>query len=60
MSGLRDLVTGSDMCSGSDGAGPSNAVGTLVNTLLGSASKTQEQLREVSLSVFSFSTLLHG
>lgn len=45
---LRDLVTGNDMCTASDGAGPSNAVGSLVNTLLGSASKTQEQLREVS------------
>ena len=46
---LRDLVTGSDMCtpSGGDGAGPSNAVGTLVHSLLGGASKAQEQLREV-------------
>lgn len=48
---LRDLVTGSDMCtpSGADGAGPSNAMGSLVNNLLGGASKTQEQLREVGL-----------
>jgi peroxin-5 len=45
---LRALVTGSDMCTGSDGAGPSNAVGALVNQLLGGASKTQEQLRDVS------------
>jgi hypothetical protein len=45
---LRTLVTGSDMCTGSDGAGPSNAVGALVNQLLGGASKTQEQLRDVS------------
>jgi hypothetical protein len=44
---LRTLVTGSDMCSGSDGAGPSNAVGALVNQLLGGAAKTQEQLRDV-------------
>lgn len=45
---LRTLVTGSDMCTGSDGAGPSNAVGALVNQLLGGAGKTQEQLRDVS------------
>ena len=47
---LRTLVTGSDMCSaggGADGAGPSNAVGALVNQLLGTA-KTQETLRDVS------------
>jgi hypothetical protein len=48
MSGfVRDFVTGSDVCAPSDGAGPSNAVGAFVNTLLGSSSKTQEQLREV-------------
>lgn len=47
MSSLRDLVAGSDMCTPSDGAGPSNAVGALVNTLLGGTSKAQEQLREV-------------
>jgi peroxin-5 len=46
---LRTLVTGSDMCTGSDGAGPSNAVGALVHQLLGGASKTQEQLRDVSV-----------
>ena len=46
MSFFRDLATGSDNCT-PDGAGPSNAVGALVNTLLGSSSKTQEQLREV-------------
>lgn len=47
---LRDLVAGSDMCTPSGdgaGAGPSNAMGTLVNTLLGGGAKTQEQLREV-------------
>jgi peroxin-5 len=44
---VRDFVTGSDVCAPSDGAGPSNAMGSLVNTLLGSSSKTQEQLREV-------------
>lgn len=49
MSGLRDFVTGSDMCTASgDAAGPSNAVGALVNQLLGGASKTQEELRDVS------------
>lgn len=48
MSGLRDFVTGSDVCSAGDGAGPSNAVNALVNQLLGGASKTQEQLRDVS------------
>ncbi|GFR42462.1 hypothetical protein Agub_g3370, partial [Astrephomene gubernaculifera] len=47
MSSLRDLVAGSDMCTPSDGAGPSNALGSLVNTLLGGAGKTQEQLREL-------------
>lgn len=47
MSSLRDLVAGSDMCTPSDSAGPSNALGGLVNTLLGGAGKTQEQLREV-------------
>jgi hypothetical protein len=48
---LRDLVTGSDMCTPSgDGAGPSNAMGALVNSLLGGAGKTQEQLREVCRS----------
>eukprot|EP00983_Pelagomonas_calceolata_P109551 1159567-Pelagomonas_calceolata.AAC.1 len=46
---LRDIVTGSDACTGDDGAGPSNAVGGLVNNLLGGASKTQEQLRERAL-----------
>jgi peroxin-5 len=45
---LRQLVTGNDMCTASDGAGPSNAVGALVDQLLGGASKTQEQLRDVS------------
>ena len=50
MSGLRDFVAGSDMCSGgADGAGPSNAVSALVNQLLGGAGKTQEQLRDVSV-----------
>jgi len=50
MSGLRarDLVAGSDMRTPSDGAGSCNVVGTLVNSLLGGASKTQEQLCDVS------------
>lgn len=48
---LRDLVTGSDMCTPSgEGAGPSNAMGALVNNLLGGASKTHQQLREASIS----------
>ena len=52
---LRDLVAGSDMCTPSgDGAGPSNAMGSLVNTLLGAAGKTQEQLREVRLYMIEF------
>eukprot|EP00955_Chlamydomonas_euryale_P092309 364696-Chlamydomonas_euryale.AAC.10 len=52
MSSLRDVVSGADGCTpGDDGAGPSNAVGTLVNTLLGGAGKTQEQLREVGVAM---------
>ncbi|GAX85689.1 hypothetical protein CEUSTIGMA_g13104.t1 [Chlamydomonas eustigma] len=47
MSLIRDIVTGSDTCTTSDGAGPSNAAGSLVNALLGGCSKTQESLREV-------------
>ncbi len=48
MSGLRALVTGSDVCapSGGVGAGPSNAMAGLVIALIGSAGKTQENLRE--------------
>lgn len=47
---LRGFVTGGDACTPSDGsgAGPSNAMASLANTLLGGSSKTQEQLREVS------------
>ena len=45
---LRGFVTGSDACTPSDGgAGPSNAVAGLANTLLGRSTKAQEQLREV-------------
>ena len=45
---LRELVTGSDACTPSDGgAGPSNALSSFTNAFLGSGSKTQEQLREV-------------
>eukprot|EP00798_Chlamydomonas_sp_ICE-L_P019848 gene19848-26543_t len=44
---MRDIVTGSDICSAGDGAGPSNAVGTLVNSLIGGAGKVQEQLKEL-------------
>jgi hypothetical protein len=47
---FRDFVTGNDVCAPSDGAGPSNAVGALVNSLLGSSYKTQEQLREVGIA----------
>jgi hypothetical protein len=47
MSLLRDVVTGSDTCTTSDDAGPSNAAGFLANTLLGGSSKAQEHLREV-------------
>ncbi|KAK9803033.1 hypothetical protein WJX72_010398 [[Myrmecia] bisecta] len=45
---LRELVTGSDVCTPADGgAGPSNAMGSLANALVGRSSKTQEQLREL-------------
>ena len=42
-------MTGSDVCapSGSLGAGPSNAMSSLVNTLLGTATKSQEQMRDL-------------
>lgn len=46
MSSLRDLVIGNDACTASDGAGPSNALSSLVDNLLGSG-KAQEQLQEV-------------
>lgn len=44
---LRELITGSDICTPGDGAGPSNAAGALADTLLGRGAKTQQQLREV-------------
>ena len=44
---LRDFVTGSDMCTPDEGAGPSNAAATLANSLLGKSAKDQERLREV-------------
>lgn len=49
MASLRDLVTGSDSCSGGGqgGAGPSNALGSLVDGLLGGA-KATEHAQEVS------------
>jgi peroxin-5 len=47
MSGLRDFVTGTDNCTASDGAGPSNAASALANALLGGRSKQKEQLYEV-------------
>lgn len=47
MSGLRDFVTGADGCTAGDGAGPSNAAQSLVDTLLGGRSKQQQQLQEV-------------
>jgi len=46
MASLRELVTGSDSCSAADGAGPSNALGSLVDGLLGGA-KTQERVQEL-------------
>jgi hypothetical protein len=47
MSGLRDFVTGTDNCTASDGAGPSNAASALANALLGGRSKQKEQVYEV-------------
>ena len=44
---LRELVTGSDVCTPGDGGGPSNAAGALADTLLGRGAKTQQRLREV-------------
>ncbi|DBB03443.1 hypothetical protein WJX82_005278 [Trebouxia sp. C0006] len=44
---LRDFVTGRDMCTPDDGAGPSNAAATLANSLLGRSAKDQERLREL-------------
>jgi len=45
---LRELVTGSDACTPAEGgAGPSNAMASLADTLLGRSSKAQERLREV-------------
>lgn len=44
---LHELVTGSDMCSAGDGAGPSNAMASLANALLGGKGKQQEQLSEL-------------
>jgi hypothetical protein len=46
---LRELVTASDICTPSDGgAGPSNALGSLADTLLGRSAKQKERLSEVS------------
>ncbi len=45
---LRDFVTGGDTCTPDEGAGPSNAAATLVNSLLGRSAKDRERLREVS------------
>lgn len=44
---LRDLVSGGDVCTPSDVGGPSNAVGTLTNALLGK-SKVQDSVLEVN------------
>ena len=44
---LRDMVTGSDACTTTEGAGPSNAFAGLANRVLGTSSKDQEQLKEV-------------
>lgn len=47
---LRELVTGSDACTPAEGgAGPSNAMAGLADSLLGRSSKAQERLREVRL-----------
>lgn len=46
---LREMVTGSDACTTSEGAGPSNAFAGLANTVLGTSSKDQERLKEVSI-----------
>lgn len=49
---MRELVTGSDVCTPSDGgAGPSNALSSFTNSLLGQSSKQQERLREVRSAV---------
>lgn len=50
---LRDFVTGSDMCTPDEGAGPSNAAATFANSLLGRSAKDQERLREVSAAVIN-------
>lgn len=47
MSGLRDLVTGSDACGPGDGAGPSNAAASLAEALLGGRAKHAAQVQEV-------------
>ncbi|CAL5229175.1 g12450 [Coccomyxa viridis] len=45
---LRELATASDVCTpADDGAGPSNALSSFTNTLLGRSSKAQERLREL-------------
>ncbi|CAL8464869.1 g4404 [Coccomyxa elongata] len=45
---MREIVTGSDVCTPSDGgAGPSNALSSFTNSFLGQSSKQQERLREV-------------
>jgi len=46
---LRELATASDVCTpADDGAGPSNALSSFTNTLLGRSTKHQERLREVT------------
>ncbi|KAK9917532.1 hypothetical protein WJX75_005407 [Coccomyxa subellipsoidea] len=45
---MRELVNGSDACTPSDGgAGPSNALSSFTNSLLGRSSKQQERLRDL-------------
>ncbi|KAK9837124.1 hypothetical protein WJX81_004650 [Elliptochloris bilobata] len=45
---LRELVTGNDACTPAEGgAGPSNAMASLADSLLGRSSKVQERLREL-------------
>jgi hypothetical protein len=52
MSVLRDTVTGTDGCT-ANGAGPSNPLSGIADTLLGTSSKTRSRLHEVWTSTQS-------